>query len=99
MFGLAAAIGFPVVILLLVPLRAILVPRLPFTDEELTILDRPTASPFVSVAPFFYIPVDVICIRLWNLLEGLHRNLVIAVIARALRPRPYAAYVKSDELV
>ncbi|KIM78505.1 hypothetical protein PILCRDRAFT_98396 [Piloderma croceum F 1598] len=41
-----AAIGFPVVILLLVPLRAIVVPRLPFTDEELAILDGPTASPF-----------------------------------------------------
>jgi hypothetical protein len=46
--GPAAAIGFPVVILLLVPLRALLVPRLPFTDEELAILDGPTASPFVS---------------------------------------------------
>lgn len=35
-------------ILLLVPLRTIVVPRLPFTEEELAILDRPTASPFVS---------------------------------------------------
>src|ERR1700676_2221269 len=47
--ALAAAIGFPVIILLLVPLRVILVPRLPFTNEELAILDGPTASPFVSV--------------------------------------------------
>ena len=43
-----AAIGFPVVILLLVPLRALVIPRLSFTPEELAILDGPTASPFVS---------------------------------------------------
>ncbi|KAI0051460.1 anion exchanging protein [Auriscalpium vulgare] len=41
-----AAIGFPVIILLLIPLRTIVVPRLPFTAEELAILDGPTASPF-----------------------------------------------------
>ncbi|OCH91093.1 hypothetical protein OBBRIDRAFT_729449 [Obba rivulosa] len=41
-----AAIGFPGIILLLVPLRAVVVPHLPFTDEELAILDGPTASPF-----------------------------------------------------
>lgn len=41
-----AAIGFPVVIMLLIPLRTVIVPRLPFTDEELAILDGPTASPF-----------------------------------------------------
>ncbi|EGN98127.1 hypothetical protein SERLA73DRAFT_169180 [Serpula lacrymans var. lacrymans S7.3] len=41
-----AAIGFPVVILLLVPLRTLLIPRLPFSTEELAILDGPTASPF-----------------------------------------------------
>ncbi|KAM5540894.1 hypothetical protein V8D89_005538 [Ganoderma adspersum] len=41
-----AAIGFPVIILLLVPLRTYVVPRLPFTDEELSVLDGPTASPF-----------------------------------------------------
>lgn len=40
-----AAIAFPVVILLLVPVRALLVPRLPFTPAELSILDGPTASP------------------------------------------------------
>ncbi|KAH9924631.1 anion exchanging protein [Epithele typhae] len=41
-----AAIGFPIVIFLLVPVRTYLVPLLPFTDEELAILDGPTASPF-----------------------------------------------------
>ncbi|KAF7357660.1 hypothetical protein MSAN_01362600 [Mycena sanguinolenta] len=41
-----AAIGFPVVILLLIPVRVLVVPRLPFTLEELAILDGPTASPF-----------------------------------------------------
>ncbi|KAH7913423.1 HCO3 transporter family-domain-containing protein [Hygrophoropsis aurantiaca] len=41
-----AAIGFPVIILLLVPVRTLLIPRLPFTSEELAILDGPTASPF-----------------------------------------------------
>ncbi|KAH8085946.1 anion exchanging protein [Cristinia sonorae] len=41
-----AAIGFPVIILLLVPVRTLLVPKLPFTAEELAILDGPTASPF-----------------------------------------------------
>ncbi|KAI0754610.1 anion exchanging protein [Daedaleopsis nitida] len=41
-----AAIGFPIVILLLVPVRTYLVPRLPFTEEELSVLDGPTASPF-----------------------------------------------------
>lgn len=40
-----AAIAFPVVILLLVPVRTLLVPRLPFTPAELSILDGPTASP------------------------------------------------------
>ncbi|KAG8215844.1 HCO3 transporter family-domain-containing protein [Butyriboletus roseoflavus] len=41
-----AAIGFPVIIILLVPLRMLVIPRLPFTPEELAILDGPTASPF-----------------------------------------------------
>ena len=45
---LTAAIGFPVIIMLLIPLRIFLIPRLPFTNEELAILDGPTASPFVS---------------------------------------------------
>ncbi|KAH6655096.1 anion exchange family protein [Truncatella angustata] len=38
-----AAIGFPVFILLLIPVRALLLPRL-FTGEELGLLDAPTAS-------------------------------------------------------
>ncbi|KDN45820.1 hypothetical protein RSAG8_04653, partial [Rhizoctonia solani AG-8 WAC10335] len=41
-----AAIGFPIVIMLLVPVRTLIIPRLPFTAEELSILDGPTASPF-----------------------------------------------------
>ncbi|EDR13740.1 uncharacterized protein LACBIDRAFT_230567 [Laccaria bicolor S238N-H82] len=41
-----AAIGFPVIILLLLPVRTHLVPLLPFTRNELAILDRPTASAF-----------------------------------------------------
>jgi len=45
---MSAAIGFPVIILLLIPLRTLVVSRLPFTAEELGILDRPTASPVVS---------------------------------------------------
>ncbi|KAJ7505570.1 HCO3 transporter family-domain-containing protein [Mycena galericulata] len=41
-----AAIGFPIIIMLLIPLRVLVVPRLSFTPEELAILDGPTASPF-----------------------------------------------------
>ena len=40
-----AAIGFPVVILLLVPVRTFLLPRY-FSAEELALLDAPTASLF-----------------------------------------------------
>lgn len=40
-----AAVGFPIIILLLVPVRTWLLPRY-FTLEELHILDAPTASPF-----------------------------------------------------
>ncbi|KAI4225801.1 MAG: hypothetical protein L6R36_003642 [Xanthoria steineri] len=40
-----AAIGFPVIILLLIPVRTFLLPKY-FTREELSILDAPTASPF-----------------------------------------------------
>lgn len=47
--ALPAAIGFPIVILLLIPLRTAIVPKLPFTEEELAVLDGPTASPFVSL--------------------------------------------------
>jgi boron transporter len=40
-----AAIGFPVVILLLIPARVWILPRF-FRQEELRVLDAPTASPF-----------------------------------------------------
>jgi hypothetical protein len=40
-----AAIGFPVFILLYIPLRTFVLPRW-FTTEELNLLDAPTASPF-----------------------------------------------------
>jgi len=40
-----AAIGFPIIILLLVPVRTFLLPRY-FSPEELSVLDAPTASPF-----------------------------------------------------
>ena len=40
-----AAVGFPIFILALIPIRTLLLPRL-FTPEELTELDAPTASPF-----------------------------------------------------
>lgn len=45
-----AAIGFPVIIGLLIPFRVFIIPRLPFTSDELSVLDGPTASPFVSMA-------------------------------------------------
>lgn len=41
-----AAIGFPVIIMLLLPLRIFIISRLPFTNEELAVLDGPTASSF-----------------------------------------------------
>ncbi|KDN63094.1 hypothetical protein CSUB01_00168 [Colletotrichum sublineola] len=40
-----AAVGFPVFIMLLIPVRAWLLPRW-FSPEELAVLDEPTASPF-----------------------------------------------------
>ena len=40
-----AAIGFPIIILLLVPVRSFLMP-LWFTKDEMSALDAPTASPF-----------------------------------------------------
>lgn len=40
-----AAIGFPVFILLYIPMRMLLMPRF-FSESELKILDAPTASPF-----------------------------------------------------
>ena len=51
-----ASIGFPIIILLLVPLRSAILPYLPFTEEELRALDGPTASPFVSS-----VEVPVLC--------------------------------------
>ncbi|CAE6382207.1 unnamed protein product [Rhizoctonia solani] len=45
-----AAIGFPIVIMLLVPIRTWVVPRLPFMPEELKVLDGPTASPFTMAS-------------------------------------------------
>ncbi|KAF8516837.1 anion exchanging protein [Hysterangium stoloniferum] len=45
-----SAIGFPVIIMLLVPIRILLVPKLPFSPEELAILDGPTASPFTMAS-------------------------------------------------
>jgi len=41
-----AAIGFPVIIILLIPVRTFVMPRL-FREEELRALDAPTAGPFV----------------------------------------------------
>ncbi|KAI2623424.1 HCO3 transporter family-domain-containing protein [Xylaria nigripes] len=40
-----AAVGFPVIIFALIPLRALVMPHF-FTPQELGILDAPTASPF-----------------------------------------------------
>lgn len=45
-----SAIGFPIIIGLLVPLRSHILPRLPFTRDELSILDQPTASPFTMAS-------------------------------------------------
>ncbi|KAG5921814.1 hypothetical protein E4U42_005700 [Claviceps africana] len=41
-----AAVGFPIFIFLLIPLRAVILPRV-FTPEELSVLDAPTASDFI----------------------------------------------------
>jgi len=61
-----AAIAFPVVILLLIPVRTLLIPRLSFTSEELSILDGPTASPFVSfVSDIAEATADTRC-RQWS---------------------------------
>ncbi|KAF8967092.1 HCO3 transporter family-domain-containing protein [Flammula alnicola] len=57
-----AAIGFPVIIMLLLPLRTFVVPRMSFTGEELAILDGPTASPFVS-CPLILSPSSSIILR------------------------------------
>ncbi len=44
-----AAIGFPIFILALIPVRTYLLPKY-FTNEELNILDAPTASPFTMIS-------------------------------------------------
>jgi hypothetical protein len=44
-----AAVGFPIFILLLVPIRTFVLPKW-FTDEELRALDAPTASPFTMIS-------------------------------------------------
>ncbi|KAL7816448.1 HCO3 transporter family domain-containing protein [Trichoderma aethiopicum] len=40
-----AAVGFPIIILLLIPVRALVLPRM-FRPDELALLDEPTASDF-----------------------------------------------------
>ena len=56
-----AAVGFPVIILLLIPVRTFLLTKW-FTQEELGLLDAPTASPFtmVSVGGNFGQEIDII---------------------------------------
>ncbi|KAI9729628.1 MAG: hypothetical protein M1818_008475 [Claussenomyces sp. TS43310] len=44
-----AAVGFPIIILLLIPVRTFLLPKW-FTQEELSALDAPTASPFTMIS-------------------------------------------------
>ncbi|TAQ84563.1 hypothetical protein B7494_g7110 [Chlorociboria aeruginascens] len=44
-----AAVGFPIIILLLIPFRAFVLPGW-FTQEELGLLDAPTASPFTMIS-------------------------------------------------
>jgi hypothetical protein len=44
-----AAVGFPIIILLLIPFRTWMLPRW-FSDEELRLLDAPTASPFTMIS-------------------------------------------------
>jgi boron transporter len=44
-----AAIGFPVIMIALIPLRWVVLPRI-FTEEELLILDAPTAEADVVLA-------------------------------------------------
>ncbi|KAI1138817.1 HCO3 transporter family-domain-containing protein [Hypoxylon sp. FL0543] len=60
-----AAVGFPIIILALIPVRALVLPRV-FTPHELGILDAPTASPFTMesvggsyAAPAAAVPEDI----------------------------------------
>ncbi|KAF8264728.1 hypothetical protein EI94DRAFT_1805395 [Lactarius quietus] len=47
-----AAVGFPVIIVSLIPLRTLVVRQMPFSPKELGTVDRSTASPFVRVEIF-----------------------------------------------
>lgn len=60
-----AAIGFPVIIMLLVPVRYFIVPYLGISPEELDVLDGAVASPFVSVKMFRW--YSVLTLRPWSL--------------------------------
>ncbi|KAG9240298.1 HCO3 transporter family-domain-containing protein [Calycina marina] len=44
-----AAVGFPIIIILLIPIRTWVLPRW-FSKEELRVLDAPTASPFTMIS-------------------------------------------------
>lgn len=44
-----AAVGFPIIILLLIPVRTFVLPKW-FSAEELAVLDAPTASPFTMIS-------------------------------------------------
>lgn len=44
-----AAVGFPIIILALIPFRTFVLPKW-FSDEELRVLDAPTASPFTMIS-------------------------------------------------
>ncbi len=76
-----AAIGFPVIIMLLLPLRMLLVPRMSFTREELAILDGPAASPFVSYTrPHVNFVIGGGCLAINNgIVDNLHRRVVTLV--------------------
>lgn len=80
-----AAVGYPVIILLLIPLRTLIVPRLPFSAEGLTILDRPRVSIRAwskPVMPCLVIDCDCgLCsqllsfsgwLALWEFIESIH---------------------------
>jgi hypothetical protein len=58
--------------MLLIPLRALIIPKMSFTPEELSILDGPTASPFVSLLArdLLFNLISHRRTRLWNLLGG-----------------------------
>lgn len=70
-----AAVGFPVFIMLLIPLRALVLPQC-FSPEELRALDAPTASPFT---------MEGIGGSGWD--DGSSTETDSAVVTGALRPR------------